>query len=268
MLPERIHTSRSAQFAHTLKPTEVSIALPRPLQKGLASLEETLCRRRSVREFTDRPLTEGQIGQLLWAAQGITGPQGLRTAPSAGALYALEIYVATASGFYRYIPETHSLERLSVKDLRPALYRAALEQESVLAAAAVFVIAAVYHRLAMKYGEKRSVRYAHLEAGHAAQNLLLQAAALGLACVPVGAFRDDLVQAELSLPMEQSPLYLIPVGASPHSIAENQGNGRKSHKANSSERKQENPKLTMAKPWSSISSSRSRIKTSKRVRSK
>jgi SagB-type dehydrogenase family enzyme len=104
------------------------------------------------------------------------------------------------------------LEIQSEEDLRPALCRAALDQESVLVAGAVFVIAAVYDRLAGKYGEERSVRYAHLEAGHAAQNLLLQGAALGLGSVPMGAFRDGQVQRVLSLPPEQSPLYLIPVG--------------------------------------------------------
>jgi SagB-type dehydrogenase family enzyme len=190
----------------------VEIALPAPARAGQMSLEECLHRRRSVREFSTRPLTEQQLGQLLWAAQGISGPEGLRTAPSAGALYGLEIYAATAEGFYRYVPEAHQLEIQSEEDLRPALCRAALDQESVLVAGAVFVIAAVYDRLAGKYGEERSVRYAHLEAGHAAQNLLLQGAALGLGSVPMGAFRDGQVQRVLSLPPEQSPLYLIPVG--------------------------------------------------------
>ena len=214
MLPERSGVLQWSRVAHPPNPTSVKITLPPPVHKGLVSLEETLCRRRSVREFADKPVTEKQIGQLLWAAQGITDAQGLRTAPSAGALYALEIYVATANGFYRYIPESHRMERQSVEDLRQALYRAASEQESVLGAAAVIVIAAIYGRLAEKYGKERSTRYAHLEAGHAAQNLLLQATALGLASVPIGAFRDDQVQATLSLPLEHAPLYLIPVGVS------------------------------------------------------
>lgn len=191
----------------------MEIPLPAPVRAGQMSLEEALHRRRSVREFSTSPLTEQQIGQLLWAAQGITGPEGLRTAPSAGALYGLEIYVATATGFYRYAPEAHQLERQSEEDLRPALCRAAFDQESVLGAAAVFVIAAVYARIAGKYGEARSVRYVHLEAGHTAQNLLLQAVALGLGSVPMGAFRDAQVHKVLALPAEQSPLYLIPVGA-------------------------------------------------------
>lgn len=186
--------------------------LPAPAGTGHMSLEECLRRRRSAREFSKRPLTEQQIGQLLWAAQGISSPEGLRTAPSAGALYGLEIYVVTGTGAYRYAPKTHELERQSEEDLRPALCRAALDQESVLAAGAVFVIAAVYDRLAGKYGDDRSVRYAHFEAGHAAQNLLLQATALGLGSVPMGAFRDEQVRKVLSLPAEESPLYLIPVG--------------------------------------------------------
>lgn len=195
-----------------LKLRAIEVTLPAPVRAGQMSLEESLRRRRSVREFSTRPLTEQQIGQLLWAAQGITSSDGLRTAPSAGALYGLEIYVVTASGFYRYAPKAHHLERQSEEDLRPALCRAALDQESILVAGAVFVIAAVYDRLAGKYGDDRSVRYAHLEAGHAAQNLLLQAVSLGLGAVPMGAFRDEQVQKVLSLPAEESPVYLIPVG--------------------------------------------------------
>jgi SagB-type dehydrogenase family enzyme len=194
------------------KPQAMRIFLPSPARTGLMSLEDSISRRRSVREFSRQPLTEQQIGQLLWAAQGITHPDGFRTAPSAGALYALEVYVATLTGFYHYSPEAHCLERKSTEDLRPALYRAALEQEPILAAGAVFVIAAVYERLAEKYGIARSPRYAHLEAGHAAQNVLLQAVSLGLGSVPMGAFHDEQVHRVLSLPAEQTPLYLIPVG--------------------------------------------------------
>ena len=190
----------------------LNIVLPPPTRAGKLSLEECLSRRRSVREFSRRTVTEEQIGQLLWAAQGITSPEGLRTAPSAGALYGLEMYVATAAGVYRYVSESHQLEAHSTKDLRTSLYRAAWEQEPVLAASVVFLIAGVYRRLAAKYGEARSPRYVHLEAGHAAQNLILQAVALGLGSVPVGAFDDHKVQEALSLPSHQVPLYLIPVG--------------------------------------------------------
>lgn len=192
--------------------SEERTELPPPARSGRMSLEETLARRRSVREFSAQPLSQPELSQLLWAAQGITHAQGLRTAPSAGALYPLELYVATATGFYQYEPQNHQLHRRSQQDLRPALYRAALEQDAVLKAPAVFVFTAVYERTARKYGATRASRYVHLEAGHAAQNLLLQAVALGLGGVPIGAFNDVQVQQVLALPADQQPLYLIPVG--------------------------------------------------------
>jgi SagB-type dehydrogenase family enzyme len=188
------------------------IALPAPAKTGRMSFEEALVRRHSVREFSRKLLTEQQLGQLLWAAQGITRPEGKRTAPSAGALYPLEIYVATLGGFFHYDPRSHRLNRLSAQDLRGELSRAALGQESVRDAAAVFVVAAVIERTARKYGPVRAPRYVHIEVGHAAQNLLLQAVALDLAAVPVGAFHDEQVQKALSLPKDHEPLYLIPVG--------------------------------------------------------
>jgi SagB-type dehydrogenase family enzyme len=157
-------------------------------------------------------LSREEISQLLWAAQGITDPSGKRTAPSAGALYPLELYVATGDGFHHYRPAEHVLRVVNESDLRPALHGAALQQSAVLDAPAVFVVTAVYSRTEAKYGAQRSPRYVHLEAGHAAQNILLQAVALGLGAVPIGAFYDDQVQAALDLPDEHAPLYLIPVG--------------------------------------------------------
>lgn len=189
-----------------------AITLPAPNLKGGLSLQEALARRRSVREFLPAPLTLQELGQLLWAMQGITHDGNLRTAPSAGALYPLEIYVATSEGLFHYDPRRHELQTRSAADLRPLLSRAALEQEAVREAPAVFVIAAVYQRTAQKYGPARAPRYVHMEAGHVAQNLLLQAVALGLGGVPVGAFHDAEMQKVLSLPAEEQPLYLIPVG--------------------------------------------------------
>ena len=188
------------------------IALPAPLRSGRVSLEEALTRRRSVREFDRRALSEQQLGQLLWAAQGITHGDGLRTAPSAGALYPLELYVATPEGVFHYDPRKHQLQRIFRADVRPELWRAALEQNQLRDAGAVFVIAAVFDRTARKYGPARAPRYVHMEAGHAAQNLLLQAAALNLGAVPVGAFHDEQVQKVLTLPKDHEPMYLIPVG--------------------------------------------------------
>lgn len=194
--------------------TEHSITtpLPQPTLSGETSLEEALVRRRSVREFDSQPLTAGDLGQLLWAAQGITHERGFRTAPSAGALYPLEVYVATIDGVFHYQPRGHQLLGTSPQDARESLYQAALKQEPVRQAPAVFIVTAIYERTTKKYGAERSPRYVHLEAGHAAQNLLLEATALGLGAVPIGAFHDEEIQKALGLPADHKPLYLIPVG--------------------------------------------------------
>ena len=189
------------------------VKLPAPLRQGRMSLEEAIARRRSVREFTPQLLTENELSQLLWSAQGITAPAGYRGAPSAGALYPLEIYVATPSGFYHYEVREHCLTRRSDRDLRSAICRTAVEQEAIRQAPVDFVITAVYARIERKYGSGRGPRYVHLEAGHAAQNLLLQAVALGLGAVPIGAFDDDALQRALALPSDHMPLYVIPVGS-------------------------------------------------------
>jgi len=196
--------------ASTLAP-QVTV-LPPPQLKGTLTLEEALTKRRSVREFADTPLTLTELGQLLWAAQGTTHSAGLRTAPSAGALYPLEVYAVTREGVYHYQPQGHQISVHIQGNVRPALHAAALRQDPVLKASAVIVITAVYARTAQKYGEERSTRYVHLEAGHAAQNVLLHAVALNLGAVPIGAFEDNQVQQVLALPSDQQPLYLIPVG--------------------------------------------------------
>jgi SagB-type dehydrogenase family enzyme len=195
--------------------TDRSVKLPPPRQRGEISLEETLAKRRSLREFSSVSVGWEEIGQLLWAAQGITKPsEGFRTAPSAGALYPLEMYVVMESGVYHYQPGDHQLQRTLENNVRGELCRAALGQECVQDAPVVFVIAGVFERTMSKYGE-RGQRYVHMEVGHAAQNLLLQAAALGLGAVPVGAFNDARVMDVLQLPKEQKALYLIPVGWPP-----------------------------------------------------
>lgn len=191
---------------------ETTIVLPAPVDTTGVTLTRALKARRSVREFTARRLSQMEISRLLWALQGVTHPDGRRTAPSAGALYPLEVYLVTADGFHRYRPRDHQLVRLGRTDRRAAAQRAALGQEPIGSAPAVFVIAAVYRRTAVKYGPERGARYVHMEVGHAAQNLLLEATALGLGAVPIGAFNDaELIQA-LGLPAEHEPLYLIPVG--------------------------------------------------------
>ncbi len=193
------------------------IRLPPPRLSGLFSLEEILLARRSRRTFGREPLTAEEIAQLLWAAQGVTHPNGYRTAPSAGALFPLELYAAVGDavglpvGLYRYEPAPHALARRKAEDLRPAFCRAALDQRPVARAPVVFLLAAVFGRTSARYGE-RGVRYAILEAGHAAQNLCLQAAALDLQSVLIGAFRDREIRELAGLPEGEEPLYLVPVG--------------------------------------------------------
>ena len=198
--------------ADELEVSSPSVKLPAPKQAHEGSLEQAIARRRSVRDFSRVPLTEAEQGQLLWAAQGVTNREtGYRTAPSAGALYPLEVYLVTGSGVFHYEPQTHRLRRTVQSDVRKTLYEAALRQRPILDAPAVFVIAGVYERTAKKYGA-RAERYVHMEAGHAAQNLLLQAVSLGLAAVPIGAFDDARAQEALRLPKNQRPLYLLPAG--------------------------------------------------------
>lgn len=188
------------------------IRLPPVQRKGKVSLEEALARRRSVRQFNRQTLTLAQVGQLMWAAQGITEPvRRFRTAPSAGATYPLEIYVIAPDGHYHYVPSTHRLERLGRDDLRGPLAVVAGNQDCIRDAALNVVITAVFSRTSKKYGE-RAVRYVHLEAGHAAQNILLQATALGLGGVSVGAFYDDQVQQLLGTPDDHAPLYILALG--------------------------------------------------------
>lgn len=190
------------------------IQLPQPITQGKLSLEEAITKRRSQRSFSRKELTLQEISQLLWAAQGVTGRRGgysFRSAPSAGALYPMEIYALTKGGLYHYNPERHALEVLNERDLRSDLSSASLGQSSVSEAVLDIVICAIYERVTSKYGE-RGKRYVDIEAGHIAQNIHLQAVALGLGSVPIGAFNDDQVKSALNLPEDQVPLYIIPVG--------------------------------------------------------
>lgn len=193
-------------------PSATALALPSPATRGPLSLEEVLLRRRSVRDFSPEGLTSGELGQLLWAAQGVTDAEGRRTAPSAGGLYPLEVYAVTSDAVFHYLPDAHALRAVQQGDRRAELGRAALDQPAVSDAPAVIVLTGVTSRTSGKYGAQRAIRYVQLEAGHAAQNLLLEAVALGLGAVPIGAFDDAQVQRVLVLPAEEVPLYLLPVG--------------------------------------------------------
>ncbi|ABK15930.1 SagB/ThcOx family dehydrogenase [Syntrophobacter fumaroxidans] len=193
------------------------IKLSHPRTRGSVSIEEALLKRRSVRSYTGVPLSIEDLSQLLWAAQGMSHPRGYRTAPSAGALYPLELLVAAgrvgalSPGVYRYDPHRHEIVLHREGDRRANLRRASLDQSAVGNAPAVLIFCAVYERTTRKYGE-RGVRYAMMEAGHAAQNVHLQVVSLGLGTVLIGAFRDDQVKSVLELGGNEEPLYLMPVG--------------------------------------------------------
>ena len=203
--------------AMSLDHQEPLIPLPAPVVDGTVSLEQTLQHRRSLRKFSDEPLSLNQVGQLLWAAQGVTDSRGFRTAPSAGALYPLDTYLIAGKvmdlepGVYRYVPHSHALIQKASGEKRPQLSRAALGQLPVREAPATILFTAVYDRSTGKYGP-RGHQYAHIEAGHAAQNITLQAVALNLGSVVIGAFQDDLVRQAIDLEPRSTPLYIIPVG--------------------------------------------------------
>ncbi len=208
-------------FAGVLSAREgASVPLPQPRMKSGMSIEEAIQSRRSVRTFRNEALTLADVSQILWAAQGVTGTQGereYRAAPSAGALFGLETYLVAAGveglepGVYRYQTKGHELVLLRKGDIRRELSASALGQASVREAAVTIVFAGVYARVAKRYGE-RARRYTIMEAGHASQNVYLQAEALGLGTVAVGAFSDEDMKRILNLPENEDPLYLMPIG--------------------------------------------------------
>jgi len=205
-----------ARAAAEKAPSAEAIALPAPRLDGTVSLERALAERRSVREFRRAALGLAELSQLLWAGQGVTSAAGCRTAPSAGALYPLELYVVAGeveplpAGVYRYVPAAHRLSRVAFGDRRKPLAAAALGQDWMRSAAAALVVASVEERTARKYGA-RAALYVSFEAGCASENIALEAAALGLGTVVVGAFDDDVVASLLSLRPGERPVAILPV---------------------------------------------------------
>jgi len=194
-----------------------AITLPSPSYSGDISVETALQKRRSDRAYRDSPLTLTEVSQLLWAAQGITSESGYRTAPSAGALYPLEVYLVAGkvtdlpAGVYKYRPGGHKLVKIAGDDHRFELAAAALGQQPVGNGALALVLAAVYERTTAKYG-RRGVQYVHMEVGHASQNVYLQAESLDLGTVFIGAFDDEKVKGLLNMPDAERPLGIMPIG--------------------------------------------------------
>jgi SagB-type dehydrogenase family enzyme len=206
-----------------MEQSEVTYILPAPRTAGEMSVEQALSERRSRRNFQDTAISAEQLSQILWAAYGITQPRpdaqrgGLRTTPSAGAIFPLQIYVVIGNvegiepGVYRYISEEHKIVQIVAGDVRNALADAALGQNSVRNAPAIVAYSADFAVMLPRYGE-RGIMYTYIEVGHSAQNVYLQAEALGLGTVAVGALVDDDVAEVLNLPENETPLYLMPFG--------------------------------------------------------
>ena len=223
----KISANQGSNVALTkTKNSQLAYILPSPKIESTVRVEEALANRRSHRHFQNRALSAEQLSQILWAAYGITEPMpghqqlrgGLRTTPSAGALYPLEIYVVAGNvtgietGVYKYISQEHKIIRIIDKDIREELSAAALGQAMVREAPVTVVYSAVFRRTTGIYGERGRERYVFIELGHSAQNIYLQAEALHLGTCAIGAFADSKVSELLQLSAEEEPLYLMPVG--------------------------------------------------------
>jgi SagB-type dehydrogenase family enzyme len=204
--------------AHTTTIERTILTLPPPNLEGMATLEAALLRRRSVREYDNRPIAARDVAQILWAAQGITCVEkGHRTAPSAGALYPLEVYAVVGHvsslqpGIYHYVPRGHALAMVRPGDLRRELAATAVDHAWIGRPPLIVVITAVFERTTSEYGQ-RGVGFVYMDAGHTSQNIQLQATAMGMGACAVGAFDEAQVKLVLDTPANERPLLLIPVG--------------------------------------------------------
>ncbi|MHC4757835.1 MAG: DJ-1/PfpI family protein [Planctomycetota bacterium] len=207
----RPSSRRSSRAQSRVSPMR-TIQLSEPNLTGRLSIESVLAQRRSVRQFAQKGLNYSQIGQLAWAGQGITEPaNGLRTAPSAGSLFPMTLYIAISKGLFIYRPENHSLEQVAERDIRQGLASAAMNQNVVRDAPCNIIIAGSVTRLIPRY-QNESRKFMILEAGHVAQNILLQAVGLNLASVPIGGFNSSRVNDLCQMSRDMEPLYIISIG--------------------------------------------------------
>jgi SagB-type dehydrogenase family enzyme len=214
---EHIDQSENVTLSSSIIHNGNMITLPSPDRKGNMSLEQALSSRRSARQYAAKPLSAENVSQLLWSAQGVTNERGFRTAPSAGATFPLEMFVminnvtGLQKGIYHYDPLEHTLNLIHAHDVSAQLARASFSQSMIQEGGAVFIFGAVFERTTKRYDE-RGIRYVYIEIGHASQNLHLQAAALNLGTVVIGAFQDEEVEEILNLDPEIRVLYMMPVG--------------------------------------------------------
>lgn len=196
--------------------------LPAPQLSGNLSVETAIQNRRSVRSYSNETISISNVSQILWSAQGITDNQNnLRATPSAGQVYPLEIYVVVgnstvtglAPGAYHYVPSNNTLEKTVNGDLRSHLSSIATEQEAVNQAPVDFIITGNYQKMINKYKDPTlCTRFVDLEAGHAGENIYLQAESMGLVTVAIGSFNETQMIQLLELPQNETPLYIFPLG--------------------------------------------------------
>lgn len=198
------------------------VKLPAPDPGGM-TVEKAIAIRRSIRAFTEQPVTLQQVAQLLLSANGITHKfqaRTMRAAPSAGALYPIDLYVLAHhvtgldSGLYHFRPKDSSLESVKAGDHSAAIHEASLGQESVGPSPVTLVLTARFDRSTRKYAD-RGYRYAYIDAGAICENVYLQATSLGLGTVAVGAFYDDAMNKLIGIDgKSEATLLIMPVGFS------------------------------------------------------
>jgi len=193
-----------------------------PSHKGTVTVEEALNSRRTHRSFKARSLTLKQFSQILWGAYGVTSKvygYYRKTAPSAGALYPIDIYAVVGEGgvdnlvpgVYHFRPENHSIKCIKQGDVRTGVAKHSVHQMWMATAPVMLVITGEYARCTVKYG-RRGIRYTHIEAGHVGQNVFLQAEAIGLKAGIVGAFNNKQIIKIMGIPANHDPLLIMPVG--------------------------------------------------------
>ena len=194
-----------SELTKKLDGDQLAYILPSPLMDGNVSVEKALANRRSHRNFVDKAISAEQLSQVLWAAYGVSRPHpdspnrrgGLRTAPSAGAVYPFEIYIAVGKvkdiepGVYKYISQEHKIVRTISGDIRESLSAAAIGQAHVKEAPVTILYTAVYNRMVQRYGDRGRDRYVCMDLGHSAQNVYLQVESLNMGTCAIGAFSDD-----------------------------------------------------------------------------
>ncbi len=202
---------------------ENSIELPSVETDGNVSVEKAIFNRESVRNFSDDSLSIEELSQIVWAGAGFRDvdavSEATRTYPSAGGIYPVNLYIVVRnvdglnSGVYEFIPSGHKLQLLKEGDFSDQLSSAALRQGFIADAAVNLVYAADYDAVRSRYGERGAERYIYMDIGHAAENVYLQAEAMGLGTVAVGAFDDDGVGNVLGNEnIKGVPVYILPVG--------------------------------------------------------